>query len=98
MTACLPARSPNCADVPAIVAKPAVTVIELMAALGREIEPHEGTHQIFNATGIGRVGVEDFASLVFGKYAGAHHIFAALERDRVVVELCCASDQVLPFE
>jgi len=68
MTAILPARSPDSTDVPAVVVKPAVTVVELMAALGREIEPHEGTHQIFNATGIGRIGVEDFASLVFGKY------------------------------
>ena len=90
--------APDCTDVPTVVAKPAVAVIELMAALGREIEPHEGTHQIFNATGKGRVGVEDFAGLVFGKYAGAHHVFAALERYRVVIEFCRASDQVLPFE
>lgn len=61
------ARLPDGTDVPAVVAKPAVAVIELMAALGREIEPHEGAHQIFNATGIGRVGVEDLAGLVLAK-------------------------------
>ena len=89
---------PNCMDVSAIVAARAVTVIELMAALGREVQPHESAHQIFNSTGIGRVSVKDFTTLVFGENAGAHHIFAALERDRVVIEFGGTSDEVLPFE
>jgi hypothetical protein len=86
------ARPPNCADISAIVAKPAVTIIELMAALGRKVKPHESTHQIFNATGIGRVSVKDLTRLVFDEYAGAHHIFAALEWDRSVIERGCAGD------
>jgi hypothetical protein len=65
----------------------------LVAALGRKIEPHEGAHQILYPTGVGRVGVEDLATRVSGKDAGAHLVFAAGRR--AVIEDGAAGGDVL---
>jgi hypothetical protein len=89
---------PGLAGIPKpILAKPTAMVIEFMAALGREVEPHESAHQILYPTGEGCVGVEDFATLVSGKDASAHHVLAALDR-RAIIEDGVAGGDVLLLE
>src|SRR5262245_33313919 len=79
-----------------VLAQSAAPVIKLVASLGREVEPHEGAHQILDAAGKGRVGVKNFAALAAGKDAGTHHVFAPLDRCAVVEAGAARGNVILP--
>src|SRR5262245_18987200 len=80
----------------AVLAESTVPVIKLVASLGREVEPHEGAHQILDPAGKGRESVKNFAALASGKDADTHHVFAPLDRCAVVEAGAACGDVILP--
>src|SRR5262245_35265885 len=79
-----------------VLAQSTAPVIKLVASLGREVEPHEGAHQILDSAGKGRVGVKNFAALAAGEDADTHHVFAPLDRCAVVEAGTAGGDVILP--